>query len=182
MTIAFRISVFTRAEVEKGQKKTPFSKDPEGVQLFPGGPNANFYRNPYNLWFSRGGVRTRPPPLDPHMRISGGIFVCFDSLRPNNNLSIIKGRVFLDWTSTKLGLMFLPKDTMQWSRWGSNQQPLGLEWSALTTEPLSSHIRWNDATLDLLNREPFAWFILTLSVKELTFCDLSHFVFAQGVK
>ena len=29
----------------------------EGFQLFPGGeggPNANVYRNPYNLWFTRG--------------------------------------------------------------------------------------------------------------------------------
>ena len=32
-----------------------------GVQLFPvGGPNAYFYRNPYNLWFSR---RGGPDPL-----------------------------------------------------------------------------------------------------------------------
>ena len=37
------------------KKKLYFSKDPEGVQLFPGagggggGPNAYFYRNPYNL-------------------------------------------------------------------------------------------------------------------------------------
>ena len=33
-----------------------------GGQTFSrGGPNANFYRNPYNLWFSRG-VRTPYPP------------------------------------------------------------------------------------------------------------------------
>ena len=33
------------------QRKLYFSKDPEGVQLFfqGGGPNANFYRNPYNM-------------------------------------------------------------------------------------------------------------------------------------
>ena len=37
------------------QRKLLFSEDSEGVQLFPGGgggrggPNANFYRNPYNL-------------------------------------------------------------------------------------------------------------------------------------
>ena len=31
----------------------------------------------------------------------------FDSLRPINNLSVIKGPVFLGWTSTKLGLMCL---------------------------------------------------------------------------
>ena len=40
----------------------------------------------------------------------------FDSLRPINNLSVLKGRVFLGWTSTKLGLMFLLKDTTQWRR------------------------------------------------------------------
>ena len=35
-------------------------------------------------------------------------FVClFDSLRPINNLSVKQGRVFLGWTSTKLGLMCL---------------------------------------------------------------------------
>ena len=62
-----------------------FTKNPEGVHYFPrggvifqggvstlfqggGGPNANFYRNPYTyLLFSRGGVRTPYPPLDPHM-------------------------------------------------------------------------------------------------------------------
>ena len=35
------------------------------------------------------------------------LFVRFDSLRPTNNLSVIKGRVFLGLTSTKLGLMFV---------------------------------------------------------------------------
>ena len=42
------------------------------------------------------GCGSPPPPiLDPHMRISGGMFVCFDSFRPINNLSDIKGRLFL---------------------------------------------------------------------------------------
>ena len=55
-----------------------FNKDPKwgstifqgwGSNLFQGGggPNANFYRNPYNLLFSSGGVRTHYPPLDPYM-------------------------------------------------------------------------------------------------------------------
>ena len=55
-----------------------FTKDPEGSIIFKGGgcptfsrgggPNANFYRNPYTyLIFSREGVRTPYPPLDPHM-------------------------------------------------------------------------------------------------------------------
>ena len=36
--------------------------------FFQGGPNANFYRNPYTcLLFSRGSVRTPNPPLDLHM-------------------------------------------------------------------------------------------------------------------
>ena len=35
-----------------------------------GGPNTNFYRNPYNLWFSRGSrPPIPPPPLDPHMTL-----------------------------------------------------------------------------------------------------------------
>ena len=40
-----------------------------GVKLVPGGgPNANFSSHPCTyLLFSRGGVRTPYPPLDPHM-------------------------------------------------------------------------------------------------------------------
>ena len=61
-----------------------FTKDPEAVHYFPGGgggggavqlfpgrgggPNVNFYRNPYTyLLFPRGSIRTPYPPLDPHM-------------------------------------------------------------------------------------------------------------------
>ena len=62
------------------------------------------------------------------------LFLLFDSLCPINNLSVIKGQVFLGWTSTKLGLMFLLKETTQWHRWGSNLWPLRLESSTL---PLS---------------------------------------------
>ena len=35
------------------------------------------------------------------------LFVWFDSLRAINNLSVKQGRVFLGWTSTKLGQMCL---------------------------------------------------------------------------
>ena len=59
-----------------------------------------------------------------HQKLMFVLFVWFDSLRPINNLSDIKGRVFLGWTSTKVGLMFLLKDTMKWCRWGSNLRPL----------------------------------------------------------
>ena len=69
--------------------------------------------------------------VKPRHEISNNVvswfFVSFDSWRPINNLSVIKGRFLLGWTSTKLGLMFLFKDTTQWRRWGSNPQPLGLE-------------------------------------------------------
>ena len=53
------------------QRNLSFFKVPEGVQHFPGGGGPLFpggvqllipYRNPYNLWFSRG-VRTPCPPL-----------------------------------------------------------------------------------------------------------------------
>ena len=56
-----------------------FSKDPEGVQFFPGGPtfsrgwvggsNVNFYRNPYICDFP-GGSGPPIPPLDPHLVIA----------------------------------------------------------------------------------------------------------------
>ena len=68
------------------------------------------------------------------------LFVWFDSLRPINNLSVIKGRVFLGWTSTKLGLMCLAQ--------GHNAvTPVRLEPAAprsrvkhSTTEPLRSFV------------------------------------------
>ena len=56
------------------------------------------------------------------------LFVWFGSLRPINNLSVIKGRVFLGWTNSKLELMFLIKDTTQ--RWSRVKHS--------TTEPLRS--------------------------------------------
>ena len=64
------------------------------------------------------------------------VFVWFDLiiLLLINNLSVIKGRGFLGWTSTKLGLMYLLNDTTQLRRWWSNPRPLGLESSTL---PLS---------------------------------------------
>ena len=40
-------------------------------------------------------------------RESSALFVWFDSLRPINNLSVMWGRVFLAWTSIRLGLMCL---------------------------------------------------------------------------
>ena len=43
----------------------------------------------------------------PHTDSDNCLFVRFDSLRPINNLSVIKGRVFLGRTSTKLGSMCL---------------------------------------------------------------------------
>ena len=51
------------------QRNLSFFKVPEGVQHFLGGGGVQLllpYRNPYNLWFSRG-VRIAPPPLDPHL-------------------------------------------------------------------------------------------------------------------
>ena len=59
------------------------------------------------------------------VNINSVLFVC--SLRFINNLSAIKGGVFLGWTSTKLRFLFLLKDTTQWHRWGSNPRSLGLE-------------------------------------------------------
>ena len=52
----------------KGSRGGPLFSGGGVSNFFQGGPNANFYRNPYTyLLFSRGGVRTPYPPLDPHM-------------------------------------------------------------------------------------------------------------------
>ena len=68
-------------------------------------------------------------------RQSAYVFVCLIWLfMSNQHLSVIKGRVFLDRTSTKLGFKFLLKSTAQWRRWGSNSRPFGRESSTL---PLS---------------------------------------------
>ena len=50
----------------KGSRGGPlFSGGGGCLTFFQGGPNANFYRNPYTyLLFSRGSVRTPYPPLD----------------------------------------------------------------------------------------------------------------------
>ena len=76
--------------------------------------------------------------------------------------SVIKGRVFLGWTSSKLGLMFLLKDTTQWRRWGSNPRPLGLDSSSLPLShcaPLSTLIRVrNSIRHKLVNPPTFLFF------------------------
>ena len=54
----------------KGPRGCPLFSGGGGGEsnFFQGGPNANFYRNPYTyLLFSRGSVWTPYPPLDPHM-------------------------------------------------------------------------------------------------------------------
>ena len=63
LILNFKILQFTEGVQWLIQGRLYFSKVSEGVQHFPGGgggggvqrgPNANFYRNPYNLSFSRG--------------------------------------------------------------------------------------------------------------------------------
>ena len=49
------------------QRKLYFSKDPEGVQHFPGGGGPTF---------SRGKMHITYPPLDPHMAMLGVIDIC----------------------------------------------------------------------------------------------------------
>ena len=75
-------SVFLVLNLFYSLQRDPMISLQRGVSIFQegggktsfgggGGSNANFYRNPYNLWFSRGGgggggVWTPIPPLDPH--------------------------------------------------------------------------------------------------------------------
>ena len=84
-------------------------------------------------------------------KVHAFLFVWFDSLHPINNLSDIKGRVYLGWTSAKLGLMCLAQ--------GHNAvTPVNLEPAAprsrvkhSTTEPLHQQITEEDPNLKLWN-------------------------------
>ena len=74
------LSLFYRSQMVNFKEICLFFKVPEGVQHFPGRWSNFFqggggvqllvpYRNPYNLWFSRGGPDPlSPPPLDPHLQ------------------------------------------------------------------------------------------------------------------
>ena len=84
------------------------------------------------------------------------LFVWFDSLRPISNLSVIKGQIFLGWTSTKLGLMCLAQEHHEWLWWGSNPWPLGLESSTL---PLSH------CALSCDVRFPTMWYVRSESLR-----------------
>ena len=98
------------------------------VQLFPVGPNANFFRNPYNLCFSRGMVRTPPPSGSAHENIRWNL--CLFWFYTSHQQSFrYKGTGLLGWTSSKLGLMFLLKDTTQWRRWISISSQALYHWA-----------------------------------------------------
>ena len=83
-------------------------------------------------------------------KVHAFLFIWFDSLHPINNLSDIKGRVYLGWTSAKLGLMCLAQ--------GHNAvMPVSLKPAAprsrvkhSTTEPLHQQIT-EDPNLKLWN-------------------------------
>ena len=64
---------FSRGGGGGGEGPT-FSRGGGGrVQLFPGGGGVQLlipYRNPYNLYFSRGGPDPLSPPLDPHLLLN----------------------------------------------------------------------------------------------------------------
>ena len=66
-----------------------------GVQLLSGGggcPIAYSYRNPYNLWFSRGGGGSGPPvpPLDPHLWLAQIGTLCLIAVPPEQAAHIPK--------------------------------------------------------------------------------------------
>ena len=89
------------------------------------------------------------------------LFVWFDSLRPINNLSVIKGRVFLGWTSTKLGLVFLLKDTTQWHWWGPMVVNIGQGHNTWLKSMLTMKVTIWHSQLSLLRRSTLEWKLLT---------------------
>ena len=73
------LSLFYRSQMVNFKENYHFSMFQRGSNIFQGGPTFSrgggcvqlliSYRNPYNLWFSRGGPDplSPPPPLDPHL-------------------------------------------------------------------------------------------------------------------
>ena len=83
--------IFYRSQMVNFNEIYHFSRLERGSNIFQGGGGSNFfqgggvqllipYRNPYNLWFSRGGgVRIpSPPPLDPHLNNNNSVHkICY---------------------------------------------------------------------------------------------------------
>ena len=94
------------------------------------------------------------------------LFVWFDSLRLINNHLVIKGRVFLGWTSTKLGLMILLKDHNAVMQVRLKPAAPQSRVKHSTTEPLRSNSFRN--TLWVSNRlDPDQTSFMTLEDREL---------------
>ena len=126
------------------------------------------------------------------------VFVWFDSLRPIKNLSVMFGRVFLCWTSTKLGLICLGilgqlwylivlipdlctlttllKDRTKWRRWGSNPWPLGFELSTLPLSHCAPHsLRWYLKKTSSKNKVSFLFYCLNCTCyNHLQKCNVSN--------
>ena len=84
-------------------------------------------------------------------KVHAFLFVWSDSLRPINNLSDIKGRVYLGWTSAKLGLMCLAQG---YNTVTAVRLEPAAPWSRVkhsTTEPLHQQITEVDPNLKLWN-------------------------------
>ena len=64
------LSFFYRSQMVNFKEIYHFSRFQRGSNIFQGGGGVQLlipYRNPYNLWFSRGGPDTLSPHLDPHL-------------------------------------------------------------------------------------------------------------------
>ena len=81
------LSLFYRSQMVNLKEIYHFSRFQRGSNIFQGGPTFSRgvqllipYRNPYNLWISRGGGGSGPPapppPLDPHLLLKT-LNICF---------------------------------------------------------------------------------------------------------
>ena len=85
------------------------------------------------------------------VKVHAFLFVWFDSLHPINNLSDIKGRVYLGWTSAKLGVMCLAQRHNAVTL-VSLEPAVPRSWvKHSTTEPLHQQITEEDPNLKLWN-------------------------------
>ena len=89
-----------------------FSTFQRESNIFQGGGSNFFqlfipYRNPYNLWFSRGGPDPLSPPLDPHLRLNNCPIYILPSFKCN--CFYIKEKIYLKYVQ----ILFL-RAAKQW--------------------------------------------------------------------
>ena len=115
-------------------------------------------------------------------KVHAFLFVWFDSLHPINNLSDIKGWVYLGWTSAKLGLMCLAQDH-------NTETPVSREPAAprsrvkySSTEALHQQITEEDPNLKIMKYHSYIYQDINQSFMMQRCILIANFVCSLDIK